>query len=130
MLLQEVKAKEAPRDKSIVFHEQYKINYKRLQLQDKALSQLMMLTKNKKKLQKDQQIVVEGRQLIIDAIQGHLKLNHLLFSHVEKLEPLINVLGSSTSHINFTKVPQQDLTFWSVLQTCPGGDTCETFIVT
>lgn len=29
-------------------------------------------------------------------------------------------MGSSTEHVNFIKVPQQDLTYWSVLQTCPG----------
>ena len=119
--LQQVQAKEAPRDKSIVYHEQYKLNYKRLPLNDKALSQLMLLTKSRKKQHRDQQIVVEGRQLIIEAVQSHLKLNHLLFSHVEKLECLINVLGTSTAHINFVKVPQQDLTFWSVLTTCPGN---------
>lgn len=29
-------------------------------------------------------------------------------------------MGSSTDHVNFIKVPQQDLSHWSVLQTCPG----------
>lgn len=29
-------------------------------------------------------------------------------------------MGSSTSNVNFIKVPQQDLRMWSVLATCPG----------
>jgi tRNA G18 (ribose-2'-O)-methylase SpoU len=93
-------------------------------LQDKTLSQLMLLTKSKKKRSQEQQIIVEGKQLIVEAVQSHLKLNHVLFSHVEKLEPLVKILGESTGHINFVKVPQQDLTFWSVLTTCPGMNSC------
>lgn len=120
VLEQQASPKEAPRDRSIVYHEQYKLSYKRLELNDKTLSQLMLLTKSKKKQLSEQQIIVEGRQLINEALQSHLKLNHVLFSHVEKLEPIVNILGESTGHINFVKVPQQDLTFWSVLTTCPG----------
>lgn len=119
-LFQEVKVKEAPRDRSIVYHEQYKINYKRLQLNDKAISQLMLLTKSKKKQSQENQIIIEGQKLISEAVQSHLKCNHLIFSHVEKLETVISILGASTGNINFVKVPQQDLTFWSVLTTCPG----------
>lgn len=120
LLLQQAKTSEVPRDKSVVYHEQYKLNYKRLQLNDKQLAQLMLLTKSKKKRTQEQQIIIEGQQLLAEAVQSHLKLNHILFSHVEKLEKLINILGTSTAHINFFKVPQQDLTFWSVLTTCPG----------
>lgn len=69
---------------------------------------------------KEEQIVVEGRQLIKEAVEAHIKLNYLLFSHIEKAADVLNVLGSSTEHVNFMKVPQQDLSHWSVLQTCPG----------
>lgn len=76
--------------------------------------------KSKKKLEKDQQIIVEGRQLITEAVQSHFKLNYLLFSHLEKINEVLDVMGTSTNHINFIKVPQQDLRMWSVLSTCPG----------
>lgn len=76
--------------------------------------------KSKKKLEKEQQIIVEGKMLITEAVEKHLKLNYLLFSHMEKISDVLSVMGSSTSNVNFIKVPQQDLTFWSVLTTCPG----------
>lgn len=76
--------------------------------------------KSKKKLAKEQQIIVEGKQLITEAVQSHFKLNYLLFSHLEKINDVLSVMGRSTSGVNFIKVPQQDLTFWSVLTTCPG----------
>lgn len=53
-------------------------------------------------------------------MECHVKLNYLLFSHIEKTHEILEVLGQSTGHVQFLKVPQQDLTFWSVLQTCPG----------
>lgn len=49
-----------------------------------------------------------------------MKLNYLLFSHIEKIADVCAVLGRSTGNVNFIKVPQQDLSFWSVLTTCPG----------
>lgn len=71
-------------------------------------------------LEKDFQIVVEGKKLICEAVEANLKLNHLLFSHLEKIKEVVDVMGNSTSHINFLRVPQQDLSQWSVLTTCPG----------
>lgn len=44
----------------------------------------------------------------------------MLFSHLEKINDVLSVMGRSTSGVNFIKVPQQDLSFWSVLTTCPG----------
>lgn len=58
--------------------------------------------------------------MITEAVVSHFKLNYLLFSHIEKIGDVLNVMGSSTDHVNFIKVPQQDLSHWSVLQTCPG----------
>lgn len=40
---------------------------------------------------------------------------------MEKIEDVINVMGRSADSVNFIKVPQQDLSFWSVLATCPGS---------
>lgn len=76
--------------------------------------------KSKKKLEREQQIIVEGKQLIVEAVEAHLKLNHLLFSHLDKIEGVCQRMGDSTGHVNFLRVPQQDLSQWSVLTTCPG----------
>ena len=121
VLCQQAKPKEQkPKDKNVFYHEEFKINYKRLYSNDKTLSQLMLLVKSKKKLNKEQQIIVEGSQLIKEAVQSHFKLNHLLFTQIDKVADLVNVMGQSSSGVNFVKVPQQDLTYWSVLTTCPG----------
>lgn len=77
-------------------------------------------SKSKKKLQNEEQIIVEGKILIKEAVQSHIKLNYLLFSHVDKIEDVVREMGTSHSHVNFIKVPQQDLRFYSVLMTCPG----------
>jgi 16S rRNA (guanosine(1370)-2'-O)-methyltransferase len=71
-------------------------------------------------LEREHQIVVEGKQLIQEAVDGHLKLNYLLFSHVDKITDVVNTMGASSSNVNFIKVPQQDLSIYSVLTTCPG----------
>lgn len=77
-------------------------------------------SKSKKKLQKEEQIIVEGNKLIAEAVESHIKLNYLLFSHIDKIENVVEILGTSHKHVNFIKVPQQDLRFYSVLTTCPG----------
>lgn len=64
--------------------------------------------------------MVEGNQLITEAVESHLKLNYLLFSHIEKVADVVNVMGGSTGNVAFIKVPQQDLSHYSVLTTCPG----------
>lgn len=76
--------------------------------------------KSKKKLEKTHQIIVEGNMLIKEAVKSHYKLNYLLFSHLDKITEIVDIMGSSSSNVNFLKVPQQDLSFWSVLTTCPG----------
>ena len=72
--------------------------------------------KSKKKLQRDYQIIVEGKQLICEAVQSHFRLNHLLFSHLDKIQDVVEVMGSSTGNVNFLRVPQQDLNSWFVLK--------------
>lgn len=53
-------------------------------------------------------------------VEAKIKLNHLIFSHIDKIEDVVKIMGKSASYVNFLKVPQQDLSFYSVLQTCPG----------
>lgn len=80
----------------------------------------MTLTKTKKKLKEKHQIVVEGNTLIHEAIANKFKINHLLFSQFDKVQPFIDIVKESGQQTEFVKVPQYDLTTWSVLQTCPG----------
>jgi TrmH family RNA methyltransferase len=58
--------------------------------------------------------------LIKEAVQAHIKLNKLIFSDLDKIKDVVKVLGKSTAGIEFIRVPQPDLNFYSVLQTCPG----------
>lgn len=59
--------------------------------------------------------------MITEGVQADLKLNHLLFSHLEKIGPVLeNLKPELSASVNFLRVPQQDLTQWSVLTTCPG----------
>lgn len=106
--------------KNVIFHDTYQINYTKLQLNDNYLSNLMLLVKSKKhRLQKDQ-VVVEGNQLIYEAVKSHFKLNYLLFNQFDKIEPVLDIMGRSTGSTEFVKVPQHDLKVFSCLTTCPG----------
>lgn len=51
---------------------------------------------------------------------SHIKLNYLLFSHIEKTADVAAIMGSSAGSVQFMRVPQQDLSFYSTLTTCPG----------
>lgn len=95
------------------------IAIKKIKKGDKELAQLITLLKTNKK-KHDNQIIVEGQQLIKEAVQAHIRLNKLLFSDLDKIKDVVKVLGSSTAGIEFLRVPQPDLNFYSVLQTCPG----------
>lgn len=53
-------------------------------------------------------------------MESHFKLNFLLFSHIEKTADVVEIMGSSSSNVQFMKVPQQDLSYYSTLTTCPG----------
>ncbi|CRK86310.1 CLUMA_CG000130, isoform A [Clunio marinus] len=107
------------KDPNIIFHKPLNINFTKLPLKSKELSKLIFL-EIKKTLKRQDQIIVEGNQLIKEAIQSNIKLNYLLFSHVDKITDIVNVMGTNTKHVNFLKAPQHDLTFYSVLTTCPG----------
>ena len=120
VLYQPVKPKDVETTSNDVEHKEHQIKIQKLKLNDKLLSNLMLMVKSKKRLEKGQQIVVEGKTLISEAVQAHFKLNYLLFSHSEKISDVLSVMGQSAGSVNFIKVPQQDLTFWSVLTTCPG----------
>lgn len=43
VLRQQAKPKDAPKDKNVFFHDAYNINYKKLQINDKELSSLILM---------------------------------------------------------------------------------------
>ncbi|KAG5676089.1 hypothetical protein PVAND_005943 [Polypedilum vanderplanki] len=97
------------------------IQIKKLKLGDKELAQTMTLIRSKRKLKKEEQIIVEGNILIKEAIQAQIKLNKLIFSDQSKISDVIQQIPKNyLKFVEFLKVPQTDLTFYSVLQTCPG----------
>lgn len=90
--LQRAQPKEKPK-KVEILHEKYGVKYTKLDIRDKELDQLMTTIHSRKKQIKDEQIVVEGRQLICEAVQHYLKLNHLLFANIKNAEPVLDILG-------------------------------------
>lgn len=93
------------------------MKYKKLNLNDPLLSSLLLSVKSRKRRNQKHEILVEGRRLIIDAIEAGLKLETLLFSDREEYNSIENrLVGESDIY----KVPYSDLKMWSGLTTCPG----------
>lgn len=91
--------------------------YKKLKLNDPLLSSLLLSVKSRKRRNQKHEILVEGRRLIIDAIEAGLKLETLLFSDREEFDAIeTRLVGESDIY----KVPYADLKIWSGLTTCPG----------
>lgn len=105
--------KESKEDKPV-------IEIKKLKKNDKELAQLITLLRTKKKKEVDKQIIVEGNQLIKEAVEARVRLNKLLFSDLDKIADVVEVLGKHATGVEFIRVPTPDLSFYSVLQTCPG----------
>lgn len=93
----------------------------KLRKDDKDLFRLITFLRSKKKAERDERIIVEGNQLIKEAIVAGIKLDKLIFSDSKKINEIKDLLGSELkSRVEFLKVPLPDLTFYSVLTTCPG----------
>lgn len=92
LLQQRAQPKERPK-KIEILHEKYGLKYTKLDVHDKELDQMMTTIHSRKKQIKDEQIVVEGRQLVCEAVQNYLKLNHLLFANIKNAEPVLDILG-------------------------------------
>ncbi|XP_058975369.1 rRNA methyltransferase 3, mitochondrial-like [Musca domestica] len=99
------------------------LEYLKLDLNDPRLGTLMISARSKKRRDKDGQIVIEGRRLILEALECGLKLNAIIFSQKEELvdikEPLQKALQRNPQ-CKIYKVPHHDLKTWSTLTTPPG----------
>lgn len=77
----------------------------------------MLLVKSKR--HRRDQIIVEGKNLIKEALKQNLKMSHLIISKIEDVEPFLEEINKSKDTKLF-KTFQHDLKTWSVLTTCPG----------
>lgn len=95
------------------------LKIKKLKKGDKELSQLITFLRTAKKQRKEHEnmIIVEGNQLIKDAVQAKFTLNKLIFSQVENVKEIEKDLDKN---VELIKVPERELSFYSVLTTCPG----------
>lgn len=116
---QKAQLKEKPK-KVEILHEKYGVKYTKLDIHDKELDQMMTTIHSRKKQIKDELVVVEGRQLVCEAVQNYMKLNHLLFANIKNAEPVLDILGKSAESVNLLRVPREDLSIYSILTTCPG----------
>lgn len=93
------------------------LTYTKLHLNDPWLNTLLLSVKSRKSRAIKHQLLVEGRRLIIEAIESGLVLDHVLFSDMDQMQLLKEHLPSDAKLV---KVPQSDLRVWSNLSTCPG----------
>lgn len=86
----------------------------------KKLAQLVTYLRSNKKREQENQIIIEGNQLIKEAVEAKIQLNKLIFSDQSKIKEVTDMMGKSCNSVDFIKVPQSEMSFYSVLQTCPG----------
>lgn len=98
------------------------LQFMKLQLNDARLSTLLITVRSKKRRDKDRQIVVEGRRLILEALECGLTLKNLIFSQKEALLEIKDQISKSQNEnaAQIYKVPHHDLKTWSTLTTPPG----------
>ncbi|XP_053563347.1 rRNA methyltransferase 3, mitochondrial [Bombina bombina] len=84
---------------------------------DKRLSKVVTIAKSKKFRDRHGQILLEGRRLLMDALEAGAVLQTLFFSRVDNLKelPLSNL-----KHTNLVKVKFEDIKIWSDLVTPQG----------
>lgn len=96
------------------------LTYVKLPHDHPSINQLLTMTRSKLYRDKKHLLMAEGHRLIIDMINAGLPLNYLYFSRIEKLEIIKDHLQKCIKQPEIFRVPQRDLTFWSVMTTCPG----------
>ncbi|XP_073837277.1 rRNA methyltransferase 3, mitochondrial [Musca autumnalis] len=99
------------------------LQYLRLDLNDPRLGTLMISARSKKRRDKDGEIVIEGRRLILEALECKLQLNAVIFSQKDELADIKDHIKSALERnpqCKIYKVPHHDLKTWSTLTTPPG----------
>lgn len=114
---------EAPTFDELTIHDtSLDLRYIKLPLGHPQIQSLMLLTRSRKFRSNKHLLMMEGIRLIEDALEAGLPLKYLFFSRHEKLEKVKDLLHSKCGEAmpKIFRVPQHDLTFWSVMTTCPG----------
>lgn len=114
---------EAPTFDELTYHDaSMDLSYVKLPLNHPQMQTLMLLTRSKKYRTQKHLLMIEGKRLIEDSLDAGLQLKYLFFSRLEKLELIKDLLHTKCKDEmpKIFRVPQHDLTFWSVMTTCPG----------
>lgn len=114
---------EAPTFKELTLHDaKLNLSYVKLPLNHPQIQSLLLLTRSKKYRAQKHLLMIEGKRLIEEAVEAGLPLRYLFFHEHEKLESITELLHSkySAEMPKIFRIPQHDLTFWSVMTTCPG----------
>lgn len=114
---------EAPTFDELTIHDaNLDLSFVKLPLEHPQLQTLMLLTRSKKHREQKHLLMIEGRRLIEDALDAGIPFKYLFFSRHEKLAEIKDRLHSECDKQmpKIFRVPQHDLTFWSVMTTCPG----------
>ncbi|XP_055911431.1 rRNA methyltransferase 3, mitochondrial [Eupeodes corollae] len=96
------------------------LSFTKLKLNDPILNNLLTVVRSSKRRAKNRQIIMEGRRLIVEALECGLKLQTIIFSQKEQLELISESIEPLRKSIEIYKVPQHDLKTWSSLTTPPG----------
>ncbi|KAH8261351.1 hypothetical protein KR044_007660 [Drosophila immigrans] len=98
------------------------LEFTRLSLQDPLMSTLLTEVRSRKRRDKNNQIIVEGRRLIAEALQSGLRMKSLFFSQKDQLALVRDPVAQAQQEhkTKIFKVPQHDLKTWSSLVTPPG----------
>uniref|UniRef100_A0ABK9NBV4 RNA 2-O ribose methyltransferase substrate binding domain-containing protein n=2 Tax=Glossina morsitans morsitans TaxID=37546 RepID=A0ABK9NBV4_GLOMM len=114
--LEKISKSEIINDKELGFE------FTKLSLTDSRLTTMMTTVRSKKRRDKNRQIVIEGRRLILEALECGLRLKTILFSQRDQLAAIkeeVTVLQKA-KQTEIYKVPHHDLKIWSTLTTPPG----------
>lgn len=98
------------------------LEFLRLSLNDPRLTTLLITVRSKKRRDKERQIIIEGRRLILEALECGLKLNSVIFSQKDQLAEIKEEIAKAQKQYQtkIYKVPHHDLKTWSTLTTPPG----------
>ncbi|KAM7355489.1 rRNA methyltransferase 3, mitochondrial [Cochliomyia hominivorax] len=109
-------------ESKLIFDQELQLEFFRLSLNDPRLSTLLITVRSKKRRDKNRQIIIEGRRLILEALDSGLKLNSVIFSQEEKLTEIKHEIAEAQKEFQakIYKVPHHDLKTWSTLTTPPG----------
>lgn len=98
------------------------LSYVKLPLNHPKIQSLMLLTRSRQFRAQKHLLMLEGNRLIEDALNAGVPLKYLFFSKHDKLKPIKDLLHDkcASEMPQIFRVPQHDLTFWSVMTSCPG----------